>query len=163
MPPAYLILKKYSFLLDFMEFRLVAALILEQINLVKSDIDPMIQQDAVSMEIQKMEETRKSIKDVHKFADLLQSSRRPSKLSKTKLSKRNMFLIQHSTLHCRYTLVCHPVGMHYDSFGKQENKDPKFSLENKRCFVHSKLSSKLSSNGRGGLGGSTYVFALLDW
>ena len=88
----------------------------------------------------------------------------------TKVHRAN-FLAEHSTLHCKYTLVAHPVGMHTDWFGTKkiedkENPDkkisvPNYSLENKTCFILPR--TRPGDMGRGGQGCSKFVWALLDW
>ena len=56
----------------------------------------------------------------------------------------------------KYSMVCYPVGMHYNYFHK--NKE---SVENKLLLCCSK---QRGSHGRGGsLSGSQFVYALLDW
>ena len=144
--------KKYGFLKDFVEDRLFAVLILDEINSNVSNPKESIQPDAVRMEKDKMHKTLSKIRS-----------------DGAKVRRAN-FLAEHSTLHCKYTLVAHPVGMHKDSFGtysifdeklKKKKRLPNFSLENKTCFIwHSACPGDI---GRGGQGGSRFVWALLDW
>jgi len=165
MPNDLLILKKYEFLLDFMELRLIATLMLDKLNSGDKPIVPPVQVSAVTSEIKKMEESGLSVKNVKKYRNLPTTSRRipNDHLERSKFNTRTKFLIEHSTRHCRYTLVLHPVGMHFDSFGKSKNEgERKYSLENKRCFVDSHKSYR-GHVGRGGQGNKTFVFALLDW
>ena len=73
------------------------------------------------------------------------------------LTQKSDFYVIYSQLFCRYTLVSHPVGRHFDVFA---NEMP--SLENRVCFSHPIDSS--GSYGRGGHGGRRcYTFCVLDW
>ena len=57
-----------------------------------------------------------------------------------------------------YSMVAHPVGMHYDRFC-EDNK----SVENKIVFAVKRHSGR-NTVGRGGsLTREKHVFALLDW
>ena len=57
-----------------------------------------------------------------------------------------------------YSMVAHPVGMHYDRFC--EDKE---SVENKIMFAVKRVSGR-NTVGRGGsITGEKHVFALLDW
>ena len=58
----------------------------------------------------------------------------------------------------KYTIVCHPVGMHLDTFHGNGS-----SLENKVCFEISLGANEGESQGRGGSRERKFVFALLDW
>lgn len=180
MPASLLTQKKFSFLLDFIEYRLLAALIIDDIN---SDpgVHEKIQPVAVSSEIEKMAKTTLSLEHVKVHKDLQKHRPQQTDVNISKLTLRRKFLIQHSTLHCKYTLVAHPVGMHVDNFGHEENSTflpikrkkgdssiitkkvqriAKYSLENKICFIDHTCT--MGNPGRGGKG-STFVWALLDW
>ena len=174
MPASLLTEKKYSFLLDFIEYRLFAALIIDNIN-SSNCIDDKVQAAAVSSEIEKMKKTDLSIKNIKVHDDLFKYRRQQRGARVSKLNLRTKFLIQHSTLHCKYTLVTHSVGMHLDTFGREDStllpikrkngdsitqKVPKYSLENKICFIDHCCNK--GDPGRGGKG-STFVWALLDW
>ena len=57
-----------------------------------------------------------------------------------------------------YSMVVHPVGMHYDWF-----REDKASVENKIMFAVKRVSGR-NTGGRGGsITGEKHVFALLDW
>ena len=71
-------------------------------------------------------------------------------------SQKSDFYVNYSKLFCKYTLVNHPVGRHFDVFANQ-----KPSLENRICFSHSIDSSE--SYGRGGKGRKSKTFCVLDW
>ncbi len=189
MPASLLAKKKYDFLIDFIEYRLLAALIIDDIN-SNTGVHEKIQPAAVSSEIEKMAKTARSLESVKMHKDRQNYQTRQTDVDISKLTPRKKFLIQHSTLHCKYTLVAHPVGMHRDTFGREDSAQddnvmdnstflpikrkkgdsstitkkvrriPKYSLENKICFIDH--CSTKGNPGRGGKG-STFVWALLDW
>jgi hypothetical protein len=170
MPSELLLLKKHSFLLDFMERRLLAALMLQCFN-DEMPLNKKVQSSAVQSELTRVNLTTTAANNGMKLIapstirhrNRKNKSRNCSSKDKTlsPYSLRNNFLIQHSFLHCRYTIVMHPVGMHCDNFGTDvETKEKSHCLENKRCFTNSSITHAL---GRGGDGSANFVWALLDW
>ena len=71
-------------------------------------------------------------------------------------SQSYFHFVANFNLRNKYSMVCHPVGLHKDVFNCGTE-----SLENKVLFVRTMHND---NNGRGGsLFANNYCFALLDW
>ena len=140
MNPAILEARKNQFLLDFIMTKPLAAMILTQVQVL---VGLKICSGAVKKELLSSDLTRAHI---HEH-------------SKSPTDWKRDFYIFYSEMFVKFTLVCHPVGLHLDVLS---DKLP--LLENIICFSFDNNTEYLDSfRGRGGCGQGKYVFALLDW
>jgi hypothetical protein len=162
-------IEKFPFISEFISIKPITALIINALQdrmLKKPGFNVQITPQAVRAELLNIAETRQVIQCSHSG----NGDELPLDLEKapTQLMKKNPFLAFYTVYnrdHVKFTLVCHPVGLHLDTFA---DKMP--SLENKVCFEIPKRrvpQTTLISNHPHGRGGgsspSQFVFGLLDW
>ena len=162
-------LKKYRFLCEFISIKPITALIIDslQVQIMKKDAFKVcITPQAVRAELMNIAVTQQ----VMLYSQTGNKDKLPLDLEKCDdgLLATSPFLAFYTVYnrdHVKFTMVCHAVGLHLDSFSQ---KLP--SLENKTCFeiLNCRIpeSVLINSHPHGRGGGSTslhFVFALLDW
>lgn len=129
-------------LAEFTYIKMLAILIVQRYNLVREKgMKLPVARRVVECEFEKLKEARLVFNQLkeHNFEDAMVR-----------------FIASFNRRH-RFSMVCYPVGIHYDHF-----KDGDESLENRILLSFQKVGN---SCGRGGsvYGDDYYVFALLDW
>ena len=140
--PAELV-PKYPFVFEFTELKLKTAYILDYLNC--SGITQMIAPGAVHTEIDHL------VTAMYNF----QEGTIPSQCNEATAGMTKRQHILFGIMCCnKFTVVTHPVGMHEDFFGNNDE-----SLENKITFICLLYAHTM---GRGG-NGHRFTWALLDW
>ena len=151
--------EKYPFLNNFCMSKTFSTLVISSLGL-----DNVINPIAMKSELKKLDDVSKL---VHNVAHCSKEYHRDDWIN---MSTQDKICIVYSHDYDTYTLVCHPVGRHNDSF-KRENSS---SIENRFCMCF-ELDSNLQTNiqkidsrdfpygRRGGNGSNYYSFAVLDW
>ena len=174
-----MIMDRYKFLYDFVETKITCALILNMMN--TNHTIPEINPSGLVVSPLSVESELNNLQAAHKLAvvasvNLKKWHRQIRKKRRTGYHYLRKNILQQFALLNNFTIVQHTVGFHQDSFGKrtvttfdeegnvdmEKVKQEIYCLENKNCFSNPSLFKKYGI-GRGGAGGSNFVFALLDW
>ena len=140
-------------LAEFTYLKMLAVLIVKKINLVREkamNLQPIASR-VVECEYQKIVKSRMRYNQLKTDQITVEGS---MDSQDAMIGFISCFNQQH-----RFSMVCYPVGFHYDYF-----KDGDESLENRILLSFPRNSEVGRSYGRGGgLSGDDFVFALLDW